>query len=48
MLIERVRFRDIHRYSVGPDRPKLVLAEANGDASAIGAVLAPLKERLFE
>ncbi|GGA39652.1 ROK family transcriptional regulator [Dyella nitratireducens] len=48
MLIDRVRFLDIHRYGVGPDRPKLVLAETNGDASAIGAALVPLKERLFE
>jgi predicted NBD/HSP70 family sugar kinase len=48
MLIERVRFLDIHRYGMGPDRPKLVLAETNGDASAIGAALVPLKERLFE
>jgi predicted NBD/HSP70 family sugar kinase len=48
MLIERVRFLDIHRYGVGPDRPKLVLAETNSDASAIGAALVPLKERLFE
>jgi len=47
MLIDRVRFLDIHRYGVGPDRPKLVLAETNGDASAIGAALVPLKERLF-
>lgn len=47
-LIERVRFLDIHRYGAGPDRPKLVLAETNGDASAIGAALVPLKERLFE
>jgi predicted NBD/HSP70 family sugar kinase len=48
MLIDRVRFLDIHRYGMGPDRPKLVLAETNGDASAIGAALVPLKERLFE
>jgi len=48
MLIERVRFVDIHRYGVGPDRPKLVLTETNGDTSAIGAALLPLKERLFE
>lgn len=48
MLMERVRFLDIHRYGIGPDRPKLVLAETNGDASAIGAALVPLKERLFE
>jgi len=47
-LIERVRFVDIHRYGVGPDRPKLVLTETNGDTSAIGAALLPLKERLFE
>ncbi|HEY4091233.1 MAG TPA: ROK family transcriptional regulator [Luteibacter sp.] len=47
-LIERVSFLDIHRYGAGPDRPKLVLAEANGDASAIGAAVIPLKERLFE
>lgn len=48
MLIDRVRFLEIHRYGIGPDRPKLVLAETNGDASAIGAALVPLKERLFE
>lgn len=48
MLIDRVRFLDIHRYGTGPDRPALVLAETNGDASAIGAALVPLKERLFE
>ena len=48
LLIDRVRFLDIHRYGMGPDRPKLVLAETNGDAAAIGAALVPLKERLFE
>lgn len=48
ILIERACFLEIHRYGMGPDRPRLVLAETNGDASAIGAALVPLKERLFQ
>jgi predicted NBD/HSP70 family sugar kinase len=49
MMIERVRMpskRD-HRYGVGPKEAKLVLSQTQGDASAIGAALLPLKVRCF-
>ncbi len=49
MMIERARLpsqRD-HRYGVGPKEAKLVLSEAEGDASAIGAALLPLRLRCF-
>lgn len=48
MLIERARFWEKHRYGVAPPRPKLMLAEANGNAAVIGAALVPLKECFFE
>ncbi|WP_337271437.1 ROK family protein [Oryzifoliimicrobium ureilyticus] len=49
MMIERARLpsqRD-HRYGIGPKEAKLVLSEAEGDASAIGAALLPLRLRCF-
>jgi len=36
-----------HRYGVAPKEARLVLAEAKGDAGAIGAALLPLKMRYF-
>lgn len=48
MLIERARFWGVHRYGIGPPRPKLVLSEANGDAAANGAALVLLKNSFFE
>lgn len=49
MMIDRTHLpsqRD-HRYGVGPKEAKLVLAQAKGDASAIGAALLPLRLRCF-
>ncbi|MBT9369919.1 ROK family transcriptional regulator [Rhizobium sp. CSW-27] len=49
MMIDRTHLpsqRD-HRYGVGPKEAKLVLAQAKGDASAIGAALLPLRLRYF-
>lgn len=49
MMIERCKkpFQRKHRYGVGPKEAQLVLAEAKGDAGAIGAALLPLKMRYF-
>lgn len=47
LLLERVRFLDLHRYGVGPARPVLALSETRGDAAAIGAALVPLKDCLY-
>jgi len=47
MLIERARFWEKHRYGVAPPRPKLVLGEASGNATVIGAALVPLRARFF-
>ncbi|WP_321936319.1 ROK family protein [Paraburkholderia sp. J8-2] len=47
-LIERVSFWDENsRYNRPPPRPKLVLSETNGDASALGAALIPLRHHFF-
>lgn len=48
MLIARARFWEKHRYGVAPPRPKLVLGEATGNATVIGAALVPLKAYFFE
>ncbi|MBN8954642.1 MULTISPECIES: ROK family transcriptional regulator [unclassified Rhizobium] len=49
MMIERARVpsQRPHRYGIAPSGPRLVLSEAEGDASAIGAALLPLKFRYF-
>jgi predicted NBD/HSP70 family sugar kinase len=49
MMIERTKLpsQREHRYGVGPREAKLVLAETEGDASAIGAALLPLRLRCF-
>lgn len=48
MLIEHAKFYEKHRYGVAPPRPKLVLSEAAGDATVIGAALVPLKQLYFQ
>ncbi len=49
MMIDRVHMpsKRAHRYGVGPKEARLVLSETEGDASAIGAALLPLKVRYF-
>ena len=49
MMIERVNLpsQRPHRYGVAPHGPRLVLSETQGDASAIGTALLPLKSRYF-
>ncbi|MDP9651562.1 ROK family transcriptional regulator [Paraburkholderia caledonica] len=47
MMIERAQFYGKHRYGVAPPRPKLVLSEAAGNATVIGAALLPLKQCFF-
>lgn len=42
LLIERATFWGPHRYGVGPELPRLVLSEANGDPAATGAAMLPL------
>lgn len=48
ILIERARFYEKHRYGAAPPRPKLVLSEAMGNATVIGAALVPLKQIFFQ
>lgn len=49
MMIARVHMPSEreHRYGVGPQEAKLVLSETEGDPSAIGAALLPLRMRSF-
>ncbi len=49
MMIARARLpsQRPHRYGAAPPGPRLVLSETEGDASAIGAALLPLKFRYF-
>ncbi|QYA14836.1 MULTISPECIES: ROK family protein [unclassified Rhizobium] len=49
MMIARARLpsQRPHRYGAAPPGPRLVLSETDGDASAIGAALLPLKFRYF-
>ncbi|MFK0164041.1 ROK family protein [Rhizobium sp. NPDC090279] len=49
MMIDRahVPSQRQHRYGAAPSGPRLVLSETQGDASAIGAALLPLKFRYF-
>ena len=49
MMIARVHMPSEreHRYGVGPQEAKLVLSETEGDPSAIGSALLPLRMRSF-
>jgi predicted NBD/HSP70 family sugar kinase len=49
MMIERVHMpsQREHRYGIGPQEAKLVLSETEGDSSALGATLLPLRIRYF-
>ncbi|MDH7804230.1 hypothetical protein P3T31_004298 [Rhizobium sp. AN70] len=49
MMIERAHMpsQREHRYGVGPKEAKLVLGETEGDPSALGATLLPLRVRYF-
>lgn len=49
MMIERVHMpsQREHRYGIGPQEAKLVLSETEGDSSALGATLLPLRLRYF-
>lgn len=49
MMIERANMpsQREHRYGIGPKEAKLVLSETEGDPSALGAALLPLRVRYF-
>ncbi|QCJ00856.1 ROK family transcriptional regulator [Agrobacterium larrymoorei] len=49
MMIERANMpsQREHRYGTGPKEAKLVLSETEGDPSALGAALLPLRVRYF-
>jgi len=47
ILIERTRIYDRPRYGVNRPTPKLIISDIDGDASAMGAAVAPFKAEFF-